>query len=61
MPKVGDKHFSYDAGGMKRAQEYSAKTGIPMEVNKALLPERGGQGSQGVSDSGVGLGGIHQR
>jgi len=34
MPKVGDKHFSYDAEGMKRAQEYSAKTGIPMEVNK---------------------------
>ena len=34
MPKVGDKHFSYDAEGMKRAQEDSAKTGIPMEVNK---------------------------
>lgn len=34
MPKVGDREFSYDAGGLKKAQEYSAKTGIPMEVSK---------------------------
>ena len=32
MPKVGGKEFSYDADGIRKAQEYSAKTGIPIEV-----------------------------
>jgi hypothetical protein len=32
MPKVGNKEFSYDAEGIMKAQEYSAKTGIPVEV-----------------------------
>ena len=31
MPKVGDKHFGYDAAGIGAAQAESAKTGIPME------------------------------
>jgi hypothetical protein len=34
MPKVGGKEFSYDAEGVRKAQEYSAKTGIPMEIPK---------------------------
>ena len=27
MPKVGEKHFSYDAGGIKAAKDYAKETG----------------------------------
>jgi len=30
MPKVGDKHFSYDAAGIAAAKSESARTGVPM-------------------------------
>lgn len=31
MPKVGDKHFSYDPSGIAAARAESAKTGVPMK------------------------------
>ena len=34
MPKVGGKHFSYDAGGKAAAREESARTGLPVENKK---------------------------
>jgi len=34
MPKVGDREFAYTPEGMTKAREYSAKTGIPMEVKQ---------------------------
>jgi hypothetical protein len=32
MPKVGDKHFSYDAPGRDAAKREAARTGTPMKV-----------------------------
>ena len=34
MPKVGDKHFSYDAAGRKKAATHAAKTGQKVENKK---------------------------
>ena len=34
MPKVGDKHFSYDAAGRKNAATHAAKTGQKVEYKK---------------------------
>ena len=31
MPKVGSKHFSYDAKGRKAAKEEAKRTGKPMQ------------------------------
>ena len=31
MPKVGDKHFSYDEAGILKAEQEAAKTGFPLE------------------------------
>ena len=31
MPKVGSKHFSYDAEGLAKAQAEAARTGTPVE------------------------------
>tara|TARA_R100001082_G_C4351364_1_gene154696 strand:+ start:654 stop:824 length:171 start_codon:yes stop_codon:yes gene_type:complete len=32
MPKVGNKEFSYDKEGMKKAEEYAKKTNQEMEM-----------------------------
>ena len=34
MPKVGGKEFSYTPEGMANARAESAKTGVPMQVQK---------------------------
>ena len=34
MPRVGDKHFSYDAAGRKKAAAHATKTGQKVEYNK---------------------------
>ena len=34
MPKVGDKHFSYDAAGRKKAATHASKTGQKVEYKK---------------------------
>jgi hypothetical protein len=31
MPKVGSKHFSYDASGRQKAEMESQRTGLPIE------------------------------
>ena len=35
MPKVGDKHFDYTPEGLKAAQDYSYKTGTPIEKTQS--------------------------
>jgi hypothetical protein len=48
MPKVGNKKFSYDAEGIKKAQEHAAKTGEKIEkstrYNKGGMVGQGGKG-----------------
>jgi hypothetical protein len=34
MPKVGDKHFTYDAAGRRKAAAHAAKTGQKVEYKK---------------------------
>jgi len=34
MPKVGSKHFEYDAGGEAAAKAESMRTGLPVENKK---------------------------
>lgn len=33
MPKVGSKHFAYDAKGYRQAKQYALKTGKKMVVS----------------------------
>jgi len=58
MPKVGDKEFSYDAEGLRAAQEHSAKTGIPMQnsqrYNVGGLVKGGGKKGKKFTTRGIG-------
>ena len=43
MPKVGKKHFEYDAEGMKKAKNYSKKTGKKIKyAGGGMLEYEGG-------------------
>jgi len=58
VPKVGGKEFSYDADGLRQAQEYSSKTGIPLEVSKRYsvggLVKNGPRKGKSLKTRGVG-------
>ena len=41
MPKVGNKHFSYDKKGRKKAKDYAKKTGKPIKMRGGGLAKRG--------------------
>mgnify|MGYP006143888267 CR=1 len=50
MPKVGNKHFSYDEAGNQKAMEESIRTGLPVEQedkNYAQFAEGGSVIGQG--------------
>ena len=34
MPKVGDREFSYDPAGLRKAREYAASTGKKVEYSQ---------------------------
>lgn len=58
MPRVGDKKFTYDPKGVQKAREYSAKTGIPMEIDQRYhvggLVKNGGRKAKPFATRGIG-------
>ena len=58
MPRVGDRKFSYDPQGIQKAREYSAETGIPMEIDQKYnvggLVKTGGRKRKPFTTRGVG-------
>jgi len=44
MPKVGKKHFKYDAKGMKKAKDYAKKTGKKVKYSGGGMLEYEGGG-----------------
>ena len=41
MPNVGNRHFSYDKEGRKKAKDYAKKTGKPIKMRGGGLAKRG--------------------
>ena len=45
MPKVGNKHFSYDEAGNQKAMQESQRTGLPVEHEDKNYAQFAGGGS----------------
>ena len=45
MPKVGNKHFSYDESGQQKAMQEAERTGLPIEQEDKNYAQFAGGGS----------------
>lgn len=45
MPKVGNKHFSYDESGQQKAMQEAERTGLPVEQEDKNYAQFAGGGS----------------